>query len=344
MMYLRCWIAIGAAASLAACVATEPSFDAARDTTPTAFAANDAPPPAAFNNRQATPVIFSPRETECAVPYEGEVYRCVDDDGEPYAKLWAELDRKHRRAKRDLARREHELAVLKESLRSSTLVRIDHVKQALFDLGHYDADKNKIIGFHGPDGFNKIIRSQSVDDFAVAAAKRFQCASYPPNNPNECEPSRKSGWLTFFQARHALCLAGYKAQGPAARVVADWFARGKVYDFSQYGEKKRKRTRNEYAYYILQKYAAFAEAEAARIDAAAGASPNRRERALLDYWRTELSIARAYADEVVLANLTPYGGKKDARDVADAVRAELNNNAPTQTDICPIPRGMIGNQ
>jgi hypothetical protein len=112
-------------------------------------------------------------------------------------------------------------AVLRESF---GYVRIDWVKAALFNAGFYDETAVTI------DGYEDVIRSLDYNRLTIEAVKRFQCAFYDRAPDGGCDTSQATGWITFLEARSAICEQGLKARDQTAYLLAEWYAYGRVFE------------------------------------------------------------------------------------------------------------------
>ena len=100
------------------------------------------------------------------------------------------------------------------------------VKRSLRFLGKYDDAEVKKAG-----GFAKIFENSYYDDVTVKAARRFQCDYYGVVSETLCNRDpRATGWLTFPEARAAICHSGYRAVDDTATLLAGWYAYGRVFE------------------------------------------------------------------------------------------------------------------
>jgi hypothetical protein len=138
------------------------------------------------------------------------------------------------RWKRDFERAEEErqelrLAALtgRESLK---YVELLWVKKALVTLDYYDSAALR------QKGHDKVILAPELDPLTIAAVKKFQCKRYADpgaagSNGKACANNRlATGWMTFPEAREAICRAGIEAEDETALRLAEWFAYGLVFN------------------------------------------------------------------------------------------------------------------
>ncbi len=103
-------------------------------------------------------------------------------------------------------------------------IRIDWVKAALFNAGHYDSTAVRI------DGYDATIKSLEYNRLTIDAAKRFQCAFYEEAADGGCDTALSTGWITFLEARSSICEQGFLAKDETAFVLAEWYAYGRVFE------------------------------------------------------------------------------------------------------------------
>lgn len=108
----------------------------------------------------------------------------------------------------------------KESLK---YVEVKWVKKALLSLNQYNAAAVR------ERGHDKVILGSDYDDLTIAAVRKFQCGKYPLSSNEDCDKLRATGWLTFDEARDAICYAGVSATDEMALLLADWYANGRVF-------------------------------------------------------------------------------------------------------------------
>ena len=102
-------------------------------------------------------------------------------------------------------------------------VNLAWVKKSLETLNHYDADE--VNGRR-----NAIIASGDYNKETIDAAKKFQCGYYPLAIDGECDQTRATGWLTFTEARAAVCNAGYLGTDETSVELAKWYTDNRVFE------------------------------------------------------------------------------------------------------------------
>lgn len=134
------------------------------------------------------------------------------------------------RAERDLLRQQsvgqdQTKRVLDDSFR---FVGLPYVIRALHTLGKFDSQK-KALARSG--GIYRLIFENQYKGVVVTAARKWQCDYYESfTYDGACTKEQETGWLTYGEARAAICEAGYEGKNQLAEVVANWYASGIVYE------------------------------------------------------------------------------------------------------------------
>lgn len=117
---------------------------------------------------------------------------------------------------------------LKYSLRtlreSFGYVEINWIKKALFSLDQYNA---KDLEELGPED---TIGSLEYNTATVEAVKNFQCLWHPKASDGTCDQGRTTGWMTYPEARAAICTSGYAGKDDTTILLAGWYANGTVFE------------------------------------------------------------------------------------------------------------------
>lgn len=72
-------------------------------------------------------------------------------------------------------------------------------------------------------------RDLAYDRAVVNAVKDFQCDFHAKTSTSACDEARATGWITYEEARKAVCRAGYAAKDDVAITLAEWLKEGQVY-------------------------------------------------------------------------------------------------------------------
>ncbi len=189
------WCALGAALAAERTPASQPAGD------------HQGEPPAAPADEGVV---------DAALPWCG----CTRKEFAALSARFDELDKLYLRTRTERDQLSESARIGKESLK---YVELKWAKKALLSLKHYNAAAVR------ERGHDKVILGADYDDLTIAAVKDFQCKKYPPSSNQTCDKLRATGWLTFDEARDAICIAGVGATDEMALLLADWYATGHVF-------------------------------------------------------------------------------------------------------------------
>jgi hypothetical protein len=103
-------------------------------------------------------------------------------------------------------------------------VELPVVKKALLTHDLYDAAAVR------QKGHDNVITTWVYDSLTIDAVEEYQCRRYGTMTGNDCDSRQATGWLTFWEAREAICSAGLLAEDEVALKLADWLASGYVFN------------------------------------------------------------------------------------------------------------------
>ncbi|NWG92328.1 MAG: hypothetical protein HXY21_07435 [Parvularculaceae bacterium] len=148
---------------------------------------------------------------------------CSKEDYDALLALYDDLKKKYADTERERQELRRSALNGRESLKYVDLL---WTKKALLTLGHY-----KKTGLTWVD-HDKVILKPDYDAKTIVAVKAFQCAEYEKTSGAEklCDVRRETGWITFPEARNAICMAGIAASDEMGLLLAEWFAYGRVYN------------------------------------------------------------------------------------------------------------------
>lgn len=113
------------------------------------------------------------------------------------------------------------LRVLRESFQ---YVELTWAKKALYSLGQYDED------ILSREGTAETVSTLDYNEATVEAVKNFQCLYHPKASDGTCDKAKTTGWITYPEARAAICTSGYAGQDDTAILLAGWYANGTVFE------------------------------------------------------------------------------------------------------------------
>ncbi|MEL6506766.1 MAG: hypothetical protein AAFR29_03955 [Pseudomonadota bacterium] len=116
---------------------------------------------------------------------------------------------------------QYSLRTLRESF---GYVEINWIKKALFSLDQYNAED---LEEFGPA---QTVGGLDYNAATAEAVKNFQCLYYPKASDGTCDQGRTTGWITYPEARAAICTSGYAAKDDTAILLAGWYANGTVFE------------------------------------------------------------------------------------------------------------------
>jgi hypothetical protein len=134
-----------------------------------------------------------------------------------------DLKKKYQTSERERLELRRSALTGRESLKYIDLL---WTKKALLTLGYYKSTGLTWIEH------DKVILKPDYDAKTIAAVKVFQCARYEKTSGagGLCDVRRRTGWITFPEARDAICMAGIAATDEMGLLLAEWFAYGRVYN------------------------------------------------------------------------------------------------------------------